>query len=442
MSTGPGKHPAPSRDKARYARRESRIVPDRASSRPSGAATAGAPDPAGPRASGLAAGRASDPAGPRASGLATGRASSPAVGLFAGAMGPPIVGSGSRGGDHQARQAAGRLGEPAAPVPTRPRAGLFAWRRANRRITVQSHSPAVWLGERLAALGRRLLIVGKILAALAALVAAVAGTRLAARHVVASPRFALREVRVGPTVHVTRDEILDRSSVVLGDRLLALDTDVIAARLARHPWIASARVQRELPATLVIDVTERQAAAVAVIGGLYLVDEQGHPFKHATLEESDGRLVLTGISRTEYARLPRASEAAFREALALFSEYQHRDSLAAARHGGASSTRPALSEIHIDPHVGFSLFLYDGGTEIRLGRGQTADKLARLDEILAEFGSRRASALRVVHLDGPASDRVPIGLVSTSRDAPSEPPASTAQPKARKSLSGTTRTTR
>ncbi len=378
MSTGPGKHPALSRDQARYARRDTRVIADRPSRRPSGVAPAHVPNPVGPGAD--------------------------------------------------------RLQEPREKPAVRPRGGFFAWRRANRRITVQSRSPAVWIGEQLAALARRLLIVGKILAALAVLAGAVAGGRLAAKHVVASPRFALREVRVGPTAHVSRDEIIERSSVVIGDRLLALDTDVIAARLARHPWIAAARVRRELPATLVIDVTERQAAAVAVIGGLYLLDEQGHPFKHATLAESDGRLVLTGISRAEYARLPRASEAAFREALALFSEYQHPDALASARQGRGSAPgiRPTLSEIHIDPRTGFSLFLYDGGAEIRLGRGQIADKLARLDELLTQFGPRRASTLRVVHLEGPAGDRVPIKLAPTPDDVPAVPPGPTTQTKPKK----------
>jgi len=268
--------------------------------------------------------------------------------------------------------------------------------------------------ERLAALGhrlfRRFLVVAKILATLCALAAAVAGVRWCALRVIGSPRFALREVRVGPTVHVSRDEILARSTVELGDPLLALDTDVIAARLAQHPWIAAARVRRELPSVLAIDVTERQAAAVAVIGGLYLVDAQGHPFKHATLEEADGRVVLTGISRIEYARLPRASQGAFREALGLLDTYQHPDSLAAARDRDNGGKRPSLSEIHIDAKDGFSLTLYDSGTEIRLGRGGLGDKLARLDEILAELGPRAVTALKVVHLEGPASDRIPIRL--------------------------------
>jgi cell division protein FtsQ len=237
----------------------------------------------------------------------------------------------------------------------------------------------------------------------------------------------VREFRIGPTSHVSRDDIIGRTGVAFGSRLLALDTDQIATRLTRHPWIASARVRRELPTTLVIDVTERRAGAVAVIGGLYLIDEQGHPFKPATLEETDGLVVITGISRREYANLPRASEGAFREALALYTAYQDLDRPAA-------TARPPLSEIHIDPRTGFSLVLYDGGGEIRLGRTGVADKLARFDRILADLGPRGALALRVVHLDGKAGDRVPIMLAAPpagSDPAPSPPAAPPAPPTAR-----------
>jgi cell division protein FtsQ len=335
-----------------------------------------------------------------------------------------------------ASRAEARAVRRAAPVartpekPPRPRRSLWSWRRANRRITVERRSLGKWLGTVLAGLGWRLLFVGKMLAALAALVAALYAGQMVVAHVAASPRFALREIRVGATQHIAREEIVGRTGVSLGDRLLAIDTDEVAARLARHPWIAGVRVRRELPATLVVDVTERTAAAVAVIGGLYLVDQKGHPFKRATLLEAQGLVVLTGISRPEYLGLRAASEAAFREALAVQAEYQHPDSLAAARTGAAGSGRPPLSEIHLDPRGGLSLFLYDGGGEIRLGRGGTADKLARLDEILAELGPANLSALRVVYLDGRVGDRVPIRLAPLA-EAPSAPAGQSAKPTAR-----------
>jgi len=281
-------------------------------------------------------------------------------------------------------------------------------RRGNRRITVASSSIAVWIAGLLQGAVRRSLVVLKALAWVAALAGAAWAGQQAVRHVVASPRFALREIRVSPTARVGEDQVLALAAVVPGDRLLSIDTDVVAARVASHPWVAAARVRRELPSALAIDITERSAAAVAVLGGLYLIDENGHPFKRAALEEADGLVLLTGVSRQQYAAFREASAAAYREALAILDEYRSPDS---------GKSRPTLSEIHIDPRYGFSLILYDGGAEIRLGRGDYTDKLERLDRILAglpSFGAHGLASLQTVHLDGPNRDRVPIRLAAAS----------------------------
>jgi cell division septal protein FtsQ len=283
-------------------------------------------------------------------------------------------------------------------------------RKRNRRITVASPSVAVWVAGALHGVFRRGLVVLKALAAVAVLAGAAWAGQQAVRHVVASPRFAVREVRLNETTRVREDDLLELAAVAPGDRLLSVDTDEVAARVASHPWVAAAHVRRELPSVLAIDVTERSATAVALLGGLYLLDESGHAFKRATLDEADGLVSLTGISRQQYAAFRDASAAAYREALAILDEYRSPDS--------SGKTRPPLSEIHIDPHYGFSLVLYDGGAEIRLGRGDYTDKLERLDRILAglpTFGAHGLASLQTVHLDGPNRDRVPVRLAAAGR---------------------------
>jgi hypothetical protein len=288
-------------------------------------------------------------------------------------------------------------------------------RRRNHRILVARPSVVAWVGDALRAVALRLAFLGKVLATLAFLAGAAVGGRQVVRHVVASPRFALREVRADATLHVSHEEIVALAGAELGGRLLAIDTDVVAARVATHPWVASVRVRRQLPSALAIDVVERRAVASALLGTLYLVDEAGRPFKRATLDEADGLPVITGIARDQYTLARLATEAAFREAVGLLALYRAGDDLAAARRAGGApglATRPALSEVHVDPRAGYSLVLFEGGGEILLGRGDWAGKLARLDEILAALGPRGPAALRAVHLDGPTQDRVAVRLAA------------------------------
>ena len=274
-------------------------------------------------------------------------------------------------------------------------------RRSNRRITVSRASVVLWVAGLLRALGARLVFAGKILVVIAFVAGAALAGRQLVRHVIASPRFAVRDIRVGPTTHVSDEDVRALAGVQLGDRLLAVDPDAVAAALTTHPWIASARVRRELPSVLAIDVVERHAVASALVGALYLLDDAGRPFKRATFEEADGLPVITGVTREQYAAMRGTSEAVFREALNLLSAYVT-----------GHPERPKLSEVHADPRIGFSLVLLDGGGEIRLGRGGWEEKLARFDRILGTLDGRGAAALTTVYLDGPLADRVTVRLAA------------------------------
>jgi cell division protein FtsQ len=300
-----------------------------------------------------------------------------------------------------ARSAPVRQTNAALEVET-PRRGLARRRRGNRRAIIQPTPMLVAVADGLGSFGRGLLavcqVLGKLILLCVLLAALLGGGRLAVRHVMASPRFALRMVEVSEAARVSRDEVVELAGVTEGDRLLALDTDAIAARIAQHPWVGEARVRRQLPSALRIELAERRAAAVAALGGLYLIDEAGRPFKRATMAEADGLPVITGLDRDQYVDHRAAVEAAFREALGLVAAWR-------ARPG-----RPGLSEVNLAPRYGFSLFLLEGGAEIRLGRGQYDRKLASLDRILEAVTSNGASwsTVRVVHLDGTDLGRITV----------------------------------
>jgi len=302
---------------------------------------------------------------------------------------------------------------PALP-PERPRQAAPILRRSNRRVAVQRRSLIVFLADGLTALGRALVtplrVLAKAILTLAVVAALILGGRLASQHVMASPRFAVREIIVSPTTRVTRDELLALAGVEEGQRLLAVDTDAVATRIASHPWVASARVRRQLPSILQLDIVERQAVAVAILGSLYLIDPAGRPFKRAAPEEAEGLAVVTGIDRGRYVAAPLIAAAAFREALKVLALYR------------SSSGRPEVSEINLDARLGFTLFLLDGA-EVRLGRTEHGKKLAWFDRILeavAEDGAG-ARAIRVIHLDGSSNGRVRVPVrLATAPAAPDQ----------------------
>lgn len=292
-------------------------------------------------------------------------------------------------------------GQPATLDIETPRRTLLR-RRRNRRVAVQHKGLLTLVADGGAKVGRSAARVaktlGKVLLILGIGAACVWGGRLAIIHVVNSPQFQISRVEFTPTPHLGQAELMRLAGVAVGDKLLGIDTDQVAARIAAHPWVATVRTSRQLPSSLVIEVTEKRAVAAAALSGLYLVDENGRPFKRATMDEADGLPVLTGIERNRYADMREVSEAVFREAMAVLDEYR------------SKAGRPAVGEVNIDPGFGFSLFLLDGGAEIRLGRGNLGKKLAQLDQIFDAVGTNAGglAALRIVHLDLPESGRVPV----------------------------------
>jgi cell division septal protein FtsQ len=280
-------------------------------------------------------------------------------------------------------------------------------RRNNRRITVARPSMTAWLAGPLRAVATKLALLGKALLVVTFVAGAMYAGRQLVRHVIASPRFAVRDIQIGPSARVSGDEIRELLGVHLGDRLLAVDPDAVAARLTTHPWILSARVRRELPSTLAVEVTERRAVASALLGALYLLDDAGRPFKRATFAEADGLPVITGVTRDQYASVRGTSEAVFRQALALYTAYSN-----------GHPERPKLSEIHVDTRTGFSLVLFEGSGELRLGRGDFDAKLAHFDRVFAALGPRSPAALQTIYLDGPLSDRVAIRMATNPAAEP------------------------
>jgi cell division protein FtsQ len=196
------------------------------------------------------------------------------------------------------------------------------------------------------------------------------------------------EIRFEGLARATAEELLELSPVAKGDHLLAVDPDVVAAALRRHPWIASVEVRRRLPAALEISVVERRARALVDLGALYLLDERGQVFKRATPGDGLDLPVVTGIGREDWVERRADVEPRLAGALALVDRWAER----------GLDRRAPISEIHLDSDYGTTLWTGDDGVEIRLGQGDLPEKLARLERVLSAVDAEGQRA-EVLHLD-------------------------------------------
>ncbi len=156
-----------------------------------------------------------------------------------------------------------------------------------------------------------ILIFGTVAAvAIFAGVPSFVGTQIA--HAAGRAGFQVKKVEVKG---IDRVESLDVYSVALKEHATAMplvDLSRIRTELMQQSWIADARVSRRLPDTLVVDVVERQPAAIwQHQGKLSLVDEGG-----VVLEPVDPRaapdlpLVLGANANMQVADLKTLMEAA------------------------------------------------------------------------------------------------------------------------------------
>ena len=145
--------------------------------------------------------------------------------------------------------------------------------------------------------------------ALAAVIASFAGVPALAQaqiaRVAADAGFAVRHVKVTGTQRMDEGEVY---ALALAQRTRAMpDVDIAALRseLLALPWVLDARVSRQLPDTLAIDIVERVPHAVlAKPDRLMLIDKTGVELAPVTTAKAKDMLRISGPgAATQIARL-------------------------------------------------------------------------------------------------------------------------------------------
>ncbi len=223
-----------------------------------------------------------------------------------------------------------------------------------------------------------------VLVAAALALSALGAHRLAT----SSELLAIRSIRYEGLSRTREADLAELSPVRPGDNIVTADLDAMEQALRRVSWVKRAEIVRRLPSALEVRVTERRAAALVELGGLYLVDQDAQVFKRAAPGDGLDLPIVTGFTREDYDKRRADLDPLLAGALALLESYGR----------SALGGQAPVSELHIDPDQGVTLYVGAEGTQVRLGIGDLPAKLARLEKIYSVLGAEGRKP-EVLHLD-------------------------------------------
>lgn len=186
--------------------------------------------------------------------------------------------------------------------------------------------------------------------------------------------FSLREIRVRGGEKVGGSEVVAMAGLSHGMNIWKIDPAGIETKVASHPWVKRVLVRREFPHRIVIEVEERVARGIVVVGKLYYVDLEGFVFKEVGEGEKIDFPFLTGLQQEELAAHAQSSRLKIQEALRL-----------ADLVGKGALT---LSEIHFRPSGGVVAYSMAYPVALDLGWGDWQTKVKRLERVLAMWKGR------------------------------------------------------
>jgi len=195
------------------------------------------------------------------------------------------------------------------------------------------------------------------------------------RYAMTSSRFALRKIEVKGGKRIGPEQAERVAGLTLGSNLFALDTHQAEQKLLENPWVQSARVIRQLPGTLKIELSEREAVALAsIVDGLYVVSAEGQPFKLLDASDPVDLPVITGISAGGLARdRPRELERLER-GLEVLRQY---------RRLKLERSYPA-QEVHLEPGGSVRLVVGSEGITLSLGGDSLRQRLLMAERVVIE----------------------------------------------------------
>lgn len=195
--------------------------------------------------------------------------------------------------------------------------------------------------------------------------------------------FRVERIVVTGNHRVSQDEVAVLTGVLPGDRLYGLRVKDVARRVKQNPWVADVVVTRRWPATLAVQVTEREPAALVPYYQYYLaVDREGTALGLVQDLSTVDVPVINGVP----------------SAHVILGRPYPVDKLKTGLQCLTALGKPwvdQVSDLELQGDDGLTMFL-EGPVEVRVGQGgNLPDKMRTLATILIDARSKGLDLARV-----------------------------------------------
>lgn len=212
------------------------------------------------------------------------------------------------------------------------------------------------------------------------------------RYALTTPRFAIQHIDVDGARRLGTEQVLDVAGVHRGDNVFALDVAGAERRLRQNPWVAEARITRRLPGQVRIEVQEREAGALVVVGErLFLASRAGEVFKEFEPGDPFDLPTVTGIDVLALGRDRDRELERLESALDLLRQYERLP---------LGHVFPA-QEVHLRPGGAAVLTAGQQGLTLELGTAPWKQKLLRATRVV-ERAQARGQLPGILFLDNQA----------------------------------------
>ena len=185
-----------------------------------------------------------------------------------------------------------------------------------------------------------------------------------------SPYLKVRSINVTGEKRVKKEEVLSLSGVYIGENILRVKKKQAEGSIRTHPFVEDAFLRKKLPDEVIIEIKEREPAAIVKLNGLFVMDRGGVLFKKYSPADALDLPVVTVAD--DYGWEPEV-----KSRIISFMEFLR---------GKERFNLDNVSEIHVDRVYGFSVTTMEEGIRLEFGKGDFEKKFSNLAKVVSARG--------------------------------------------------------